>query len=368
MGMFLDFDAQTIHDKIISILQTATGEVLPEGDERRVFAEAMTAYFLSVLADVDDVAKQKMLKYARGEVLDCLGEMYGCTRILAVAATCTLRFSISAAESYDLAIPAGTVASTPDGFAFTTDADATIQAGSTYVDVAATAEDVGSEYNGFVAGSVTVIRSALSFTATVTNTDTTSGGTDGEPDDDEGNELFRQRIMLLQNAVNTAGTESSYKAFAIQADENVADVQVPNLDEAYTVYVYVVKKGGQQFTSDEIDVIQAACDADDVRPLGDLVEVRNAVQDTYTISVSYTCSADNETEIVAAIEGTGGAIDQYIKWQDETISRAIQPQKLMALMFAAGADTVTVTLPAATAVSTGHVAKCSSKTVTHTAV
>jgi len=143
---------------------------------------------------------------------------------------------------------------------------------------------------------------------------------------------------------------------------------VPNLDEAYTVYVYVIKKGGTQFSSSEIEAIQAACDAPDVRPLGDLVEVRNAVQDSYTITVSYTCAADNESAVVAAIEGTGGAIDQYLKWQDETIGRDIQPQKLMALMFAAGADTVTVTLPAQTSVSTGHVAKCSSKTVTHTAV
>lgn len=368
MGLFLDYDAQTIHDQIIGYLQSAAGEVFPEGDERRIFAEAMTAYMLAILADVEDVAKQKMLKYARGEVLDALGEMYGCERILAEAATCTLRFTIGAAVSYDLVVPAGTVASTPDGYAFTTDEDATIRAGTLYADVAATAEEVGSEYNEYVAGSVSVIRSALAFAATVANTDTTAGGTDGEPDDDEGNELFRQRIKLMQNATNTAGTESSYMAFAKAADENVADVQVPNLDEAYTVYVYVVKTGGAQFTESELNVIQAACDADDVRPLGDLVEVRNAVRDSYTVDVSYTCAAADESAVVAAIEGSGGAIDAYLEWQDETIARAIQPQKLMALMFAAGAETVTVTAPVAAAVSDGHVAKCTEKTVTHTVV
>ena len=368
MGLFIDYDAKTIHDEIIAYLQDACGEVLPEGDERRIFAEAITAYMLSVIADIDDVAKQKMLRYARGEVLDCLGEMYGCTRLPGVAASCTLRFSISEALGYDAAIPVGTVASTVDGYAFATDADASISAGSLYTDVAATAVDIGSEYNGFVAGSVTMLRSALAFAASVSNTDTTSGGTDGEPDDDEGNELYRQRILLLQNAVNTAGTESSYKAFAIAANESIADVQVPNLDEAYTVYVYVVKKGGQQFSSSEIEEIQAACDAPDVRPLGDLVEVRNAVRDEYQISVSYTCDVENESAIVDAIEGSGGAIDQYVEWQDETIARGIQPQKLMANMFAAGADTVTVTLPAAAAVIDGHVAKCTGRTVTHTAV
>ena len=368
MGLFIDYDAQTIHDAIIGYLQDGAGEVLPEGDERRIFAESLTAYMLAVLADIEDVAKQKMLRWARGEVLDALGEMYGCTRIDGTEATCTLRFSIAEAFSYDVVVPAGTIASTPDGFAFETDADATISAGTLYVDVAATAEDIGSEYNGFVAGSITMIRSALVFMATVSNIDTTSGGTNGEPDDDEGNELFRQRILLMQNATNTAGTESSYEAFARAADENVADVFIPNLDEAYTVYVYVVKAGGNLFSSDELAVIQAACDAPDVRPLGDLVEVRNAVRDSYAISVSYTCAADSEAAVVAAIEGTGGAIEQYLEWQDETISRDIQPQKLMALMFAAGAETVTISAPVDTPVSDGHVAKCTSRTVTHTVV
>ena len=156
--------------------------------------------------------------------------------------------------------------------------------------------------------------------------------------------------------------------FAKAADPNVVDVQVPNLDEAYTVYVYVVKSGGEQFSESELAVIQAACDADDVRPLGDLVEVRNAVRVEYAIDASYTCAAESEASVVEAIEGEGGAIDAYLEWQDETIGRDVQPQKLMALMFAAGAETVTVNAPGAAEVGDGRVAKCTSRTVTHAAV
>lgn len=366
--MFLDYDANAIHDEVISRLQEAAGEVLPEGDERRVFADVITAYLVSVLADVDDVAKQKMLRYARGDVLDALGEMYGCERILAEAAACTLRFTLPEELSYAVTVPAGTVASTPDSYAFSTDADATVDAGSTYADAAATATDVGSEYNGLVAGSVSVVRSSLPFTATVANVDTTAGGTDGEPDDDEGNEAFRQRILLKQNAVNTTGTEASYIAVAKASDESVADVQVPDLDEEYRVLVYVVKAGGEQFSEPEIAAIQAACSADDVRPLGDLVEVRNADRVEYEIEVSYTCAASDEASVVAAIEGDGGAIEQYKAWQDETISRDIAPQKLMAFMFAAGAETVEVAKPSAASVGTGKVAKCTASSIEHEAV
>ena len=181
-------------------------------------------------------------------------------------------------------------------------------------------------------------------------------------------EAFRQRILLKQNAVSTTGTEASYIAVAKASDADVADVQVPDLDEEYRVVIYVVKAGGGLFTNVELAAIQAACGADDVKPLGDLVVVQNAARVEYEIEVEYTCSAEDEAAVVAAIEGDSGAIDAYKEWQDETIARAINPQKLMALMFAAGAQTVEVTKLTATAVTTGHVANCTSVDATHEAV
>lgn len=366
--MFIDFDAEGVLDDVIGYLQDKCGEELPEGDERRMFAEALTAYLVALKADVDDVAKQKMLRYARGEALDCIGEMYGCERIAAVRATCTLRFSIDEVATEDIAIPANTSCCTAGGYAFSTTEHAVIKAGELSADAPAAAEEAGSEYNGFVPGSVKVIQSAVTGVAAVENTDTTHGGGDGEADDEDGNESYRERIRAAQNAVNTAGTASGYAYFAKSANADIADVSVPEPGEAYEVRIYVVAKGGRQLSEDELATVKAVCAADDVRPLGDKVEVLNAERVSYAVSVSYTCAAGAEVDVQAAIEGAGGAIDKYVEWQDETIGRGINPQKLMAMCFAAGADTVTVTSPAAADVSEKQVAKCTSRSASHTAV
>lgn len=368
MGLFTEYDAQTIHDKVIEHLQDSVGEVLPAGDERRIFAESMTAYLVAVLADVEDVAKQKTLKFARGEVLDAIGEMYGCERVKAQPASCTLRFELDEALTDDVEIPQGTVCSTPTGYAFATSVPAVIPAGETSSDVPAVAEEPGTEYNGIVPGGVKIIQTAVSGVTSVSNVDTTSGASDGEADDDEGNESYRQRILEAQNAVNTAGTSASYSYFAKQADANIADVQVPDLDEAYTVNIYVVKTGGELFSDEELANILAVCAADDVRPMGDRVSVLNAKRIMYKIALSYTCPKDTESAVVEAIEGPGGAVDSYISWQDQRISRSIAPQKLMAFCFEAGAETVDVQLPAVADVPIGHVAKCSGITCTHKVV
>lgn len=359
--MLIDFDAESVLDDVVGYLQDRCGEELPEGDERRMFAEALTAYLVALKADVDDAAKQKMLRYARGEVLDCIGEMYGCERIAAERATCTLRFSIDEAATEDIAIPANTSCCTAGGYAFSTTERAVISAGELSATAPAAAEEAGSEYNGFVPGSVKVIQSAVSGVAAVENTDATHGGSDGEADDEDGNESYRERIRAAQNAANTAGTASGYAYFARSANADIADVAVPEPGEAYEVRIYVVAKGGRQLSEDELSAVRSVCAADDVRPLGDKVDVLNAERVTYSIDLSYTCEVGSEDAVRQAVEGEGGAIDKYVEWQDEAIGRAVSPQRLMALCFAAGAETVEVTTPAAAEVGETSVAKCSSR-------
>lgn len=368
MGIFLETDAQTIYDDVITKLQEGCGEVLPEGDERRIFADAMTAYLLAVLGDCEDVAKQKMLAYARGEALDAIGEMYGCERTQGSPATVMLEFTLEAARAQNTYIPAGTVAATPTGVQFATDAQVVVPAGETTATASATAQWEGAEGNGLVAGSTFILLSSVAHVASVTNTTTSAGGVDAEEDDEDGNARYRARIKLAQQAISTCGTRAAYEYYAKQALPSIADVSVPEPSTANHVNVYVVGEGGTQLTASELATLLSAVTADDVRPLGDVVAVHNAARVAYNVTVSYTCDAQAEAEVVAAIEGAGGALETYAEWQDETIGRDIAPQKLMALLFAAGAETINVTSPVATAVSETQVAKVGTVTVTHTAV
>ena len=98
-------DAELIRDEIITELESSVGGPLYPGDERRMFAEALVAVFVSMYNSLNDAARQKMLRYARGSVLDALGERVGVARIAPTSATTTLRFSLSEPVGENVLIP-----------------------------------------------------------------------------------------------------------------------------------------------------------------------------------------------------------------------------------------------------------------------
>ena len=81
--------------------------------------------------------------------------------------------------------------------------------------------------------------------------------------------------------------------------------------------------------------VESALSARDVRPLTDQVSVAQAEDVEYTLNVEYIC--DNSSAVSAAI---AQAATDYQKWQDNTIGRAFNPDRLMASIYQAGATRV----------------------------
>lgn len=96
---FIETNASEIYEIVIGSLENKCGEDLYPGDERRIFGEAMVPLVVALFNAVNDACRQKMLRYARGEVLDALGERENVTRSAAVSATTTERFSLNTAIS-----------------------------------------------------------------------------------------------------------------------------------------------------------------------------------------------------------------------------------------------------------------------------
>ena len=67
-------DASTLYKTIITELEKGAGEPLYPGDERRIFGEALVPVFVALYNSLNDVGRQTLLRYARGEVLDAIGE------------------------------------------------------------------------------------------------------------------------------------------------------------------------------------------------------------------------------------------------------------------------------------------------------
>ena len=84
---FIETDSRTLYQEFISGVEEELGEDLYQGDERRLFAEAIIPVIVGLFSTVNDSCRQRLLRYARGEVLDALGENRGITRNESVKAS-----------------------------------------------------------------------------------------------------------------------------------------------------------------------------------------------------------------------------------------------------------------------------------------
>lgn len=370
---FLETDSKEIHDSILDFVMDKVDEPLYPGDERRMFAEAVILVLVQVYSNMNDVAKQKMLQYARGYVLDAIGEQKNTKRLEASAASDTFRFALSAVRNVNTVIPEGTRI-TPDGeIYFATTAAAVLQAGTLHVDVEAECMTAGEEYNGLAAGSVNVLVDLIPYIASVENLNGTSGGDDGEPypweDGGDGDERYRERIHLASGSYSVAATESSIRYFALSADPDVIDVSVDS-PGGNQIYIYPLMKGGDIPSEDDLEKIQAVY-GDDVRLMTDVITVKAPTQKAYDIELKYYCTLDNEAQAAETVEAAGGAIELYEEWQCGALGRDINPDYLKKLILApadgtSAVDRVDIIAPVFTNIESNEVAKFSGKiTVSH---
>lgn len=385
-------DAGSIYDATITALENGVAEPLYPGDERRIFGEAMASVLSRVHGVIQDAAQQTMLRFARGEVLDSMGARLGVMRLQGDPATCTLRFSLAAALGIAIPIPKWTKATADGNVYFATEEAAVIEAGETYVDVPASCTAVGAVGNGYGADSVTTMVDLIPYVAKVSNTTTTSGGDDGETYSIEGDNRFRERILLAPNRLSTAGPEQGYIYWAKTADADIVDViamsEAETLERELPVVAGKAYLGGDQLLPDTLivdggataatatykdnlltitltaakppekinisiqrkmagrvkivplmdggelpsdDVLQAVADAvnaRDVRPMTDVVTVERPKTVLYSIVIDYWTTPADEAACVETIEGAGGSIERYISEQASVLGRDINPDVL----------------------------------------
>ena len=369
---FVETDAAKIYTAIIGSLMDTVGEPLYPGDERRIFGDALVAIFVALYNEFNDKMKQRTLQHARGPVLDALGARYDVYRAGPAHATATFRFSVSEARAENIIIEAGTRITTDGTAYFATDETAVLQAGDTYVDIPGTCTEGGAAYNGFTAGTIAPLVDLIPYISGVKNTTISAGGDDGEPYTEEGDDKFRERIRLAPSIQSTAGPESAYRYFALSADPDIIDVSIDS-PEANIINIYPLMTGGGVPDEDTLEKVEAACSADDVRPMTDKVTAIAPAQVSYDIEIKYFCTKDNEADTIKAVEGSDGAVERYKAWQCGALSRDINPDQLRKLILCpdwdaslVGADRVVVTKPVFTELSASQVAKFSGTvSVTH---
>lgn len=364
---FVETDSAKLYTDIIGALMDYCNEPLYPGDERRVFGEGLVFVLTGVFNLFNDRAKQRALRYARGNVLDAIGERYGVDRAEPAKASAKFRFFASAAQAANIVIPTGTRV-TADGSAyFATQEVAVLPAGSTEIDLLCVCTESGTAYNGLAVGTIGTLVDLIPYIARAVNITESDGGDEGEPYTEDGDNRYRERIRLSPATQSTAGPESAYRYFAMSADAGIVDVAIdcPE-DEPNTVNIYPLMRGGELPDDSTMEKVLAVM-ANDVRPMTDLVQVFAPSVVDYEIELKYYCTKENLAATIQTIEGDGGSIDQYKEWQVAALGRSINPDQLRRFLLApstgTGALRVDIVKPAFTELTKTEIARLSGNPV-----
>ncbi len=368
-------DDNSIHDDIVNNVETTLEETLYSGDERMIFMEALTGWTIQFLITLNELFNQRFAQYAKGVNLDAHGENENCERLPKTKAKTTERFYLSSELSFNVVIPKGTRVTGDNEKYFATEEAAVIYAGNTYVDATVYAEEGGVSYNGYKPGQLNNLVDKVAYVSNVSNLDETIGGDDGEPYPDEdggiGDSHYYERIRLAKSSKTTAGAESLYEYYAKSADPSISDVFIESNQTAGTINIIVCCKDGTLPSQEILKKVENVCNSKEVRPLNDKVVVSGISQVNYDIEFVYYTNENEENDVIAEVEGTGGAIERFNTWQSSQIGKAINPDRLRAEILksdtkSVGADYVEIVKPVYKQLTSGQVAKWSGKmTVTH---
>ena len=425
----VDVNSGDIYTDIVSGLEEEVGEALYPGDERRIFGEALVAVLVAYISKANDASRQTLLRYARGQVLDAIGERLNVERIAPVPARCDVRFDLSAPQARTITIPAMTKVTSDGSIYFATVSPAVIQAGETTVTAPCECTVAGESGNGVPAGAMSTLVDLIPYVGSVANVDESHGGDDGEPYTAEGDDRFRERIRIAPSTLSTAGPEQGYVYWAMSADADIADVaafseefddertltvsggaaymggdllepqelltvdgsaegftwsyqdsllKIMPADEKKTsidvrvhrrmdgrVKVVPLMAGGALPDEDVIKAVYAAVNDKTVRPMTDVVTVEAPTEVEYGIDITYWTTVEEEAAVVAAVEGSGGAIDSYVEEQRAKLGRDINPDVLKTYVMRAGAIRCDVRSPVHTPVLGTQVAKLASSKASH---
>lgn len=350
---FVEEDVNKVFAELVSVFQGITGRTLNRADPEMLVLRAFAQLFVQQRVLINQVAKGELLRYAKGVILDYLGEP-GTPRLQAEPAITTERFTLSIPLVSPQVIPAGTRIA-PDGaegsILFATKEAVTIPAGNTAADVVIECLTPGVIGNGFLPSQLTTLIDPLPYVASVTNLTTTTGGADTEDD-----ESYRDRIRMAPESFSTAGPNAGYIYWAKTASAAIVDVAA--VSEAPTeVTVIPLLDGGVIPSQEVLDAVAEKVNSRRVRPLTDKVTVRAPEAVTYDINLTYYINRDRSAESAVIQEAVNTAVDSFRIWQKSKLGRPINQSELISRIMNAGAQRVELISPSYTPISERQVAQ-----------
>ncbi len=358
---FVDTAADPIVTSIISGYEAISGRTLYPADPVRLFLLSIAQIIIQQRVVINQTAKSELLRYAAGPVLDHLGSFAGASRLPAVAASTTIRFTLSAPQTFAVAIPAGTrvSTSTTPQRNFATIAYGEVAPGALTVDLAAQCTEAGEQGNGLLPGQIKNLVDPIAYISSSANLTESAGGDDVETDD-----AYRERIRTVPESYSVAGPEGAYRFWAKTASSRIVDVSVSSPSPGQVLIVPLLV-GGEIPGTEILDAVNDICNSKTVRPLTDQVIVQAPEEVSYDINLTYWINQDQAARATAIQAAVLAALEAYVLWQKSKLGRPINPSELIRRVMAAGAYRVNVSSPVYAAVGVTGVAIADEVTVNY---
>lgn len=244
---FVSNEANALLTNMINMYERLTGLTVTPASPERLFISWMASILQLAFAQINYAANQNIPSRADGTNLDALAELvYMLERPKAKKAVCTMQFTISKAQVFDITIPVGTRVSDPQrNVYFETVGEATITAGSTSATIGARCMTEGAAGNGYVAGQINSLVDIFPYYESCTNLAVTDGGSDIATDEE-----FYELLRASMDAYSTAGPIGAYAYHAKSVSTEIADVRAVRpkrlIDENLPVYdghVFLASEG-----------------------------------------------------------------------------------------------------------------------------
>lgn len=293
---FVHENAALIIAEMKADLELRTNHSFAPADVEMLLINGFAYREMLLRGNINDTARQNLVDFGRGPMLDYLGALVGVTRLPASGALTRLQYSIVAGHT-GVTIPVGHRVQSTDGKVIFITTEEKVVATDTFTAVLhATASPAGKIGNGYAIGTIAIILDPLAFVTAASNLGITIGGADDESDAE-----MRERIKLAPSAFSVAGPTGAYKYWAKSASALIVDVAV-NSPAPGVVNIYPLLADGGIPGTPILDAVNAICNAEKIRPLTDTVNVIAPTAVNYAINVQLTKLPDADTtEIVTAV-------------------------------------------------------------------
>jgi phage-related baseplate assembly protein len=285
---FVKIDPAAIEADLIARYEAKSGKVLYPAQIESLFIDQVAYAKTRILAAIQNAGEQLLVRFSSGPILDYLGELVDTPRLFAQPARCNQVFRIPEAAGALVTVVAGTRITSQDGrLVFTTEESVTIAIGQLEARTSVVCSTPGVIGNGWAIGQLAALPSPPVSGMTTANESVPADGTD-----DEGDEAYKERIILAPEAYSNAGSRGAYRYHVRAVHQSIIAVAVLGPNDANgpkdgQVALYPLTTGGLP-SELLLEQLASVVTGEKVRPLCDEVLVLPPVEVAYTIRCALT--------------------------------------------------------------------------------